>query len=296
MKLGVAGRLPRLDEPLPAFLPGDWRMTTAADAARVRGHGFVGASLFINRPLEAESADVKRVGQAFKDGSLEIAQLNGWYETLCNYDAGLRAQGVAGMIALTRIGAALQAPSVYVRPGGHNPNGHWFAHPENHTQRTFDNVVDSLQQVCKVAEREGVFIAVEGHVLSCLDTPQRIRDLVDAVGSPALKFNYDPVNFTGSVKDVHDTRRILQQLKELMGPFTIAAHAKDCALGDELVLHIKEVVPGAGMMNYEIFMKDFNTLVPDGFFIIEHLPDEETLQAQKNVVAMAKRYGVPLEV
>jgi sugar phosphate isomerase/epimerase len=295
MKLGVAGRLPRLDEPLPAFLPGDWRMITAEDAARVRGHGFVGSSLFINKPLEAEAADVKRVGQSFKDGGLEIAQLNGWYESLCNYDNGLRAQGIAGMSALARIGAAMQAPSVYVRPGGHNPAGHWYAHPENHTQRTFDLVVDSLKQVCRVGEQDGVFIAVEGHVLSCLDTPQRIRELVDAVGSPALKFNYDPVNFTGSVKQVHDTRIILAQLKELMGPFTVAAHAKDCALGDELVLHIKEVVPGTGTMNYEMFMKDFQELAPDGFFIIEHLPDAETLLAHKNVVEMAKRFGVPLE-
>lgn len=295
MKLGVAGRLPRLDEPLPAFLPGDWRLITAEDAARVRGHGFVGSSLFINKPLEAAPADVKRVGQAFKDGGLEIAQLNGWYEAICSYDDVLRAQGVAGMIALARIGAMLKAPSVYVRPGGHNPNGHWYAHPENHTQRTFDNVVDSLKQICKIAEQEGVFIAVEGHVLSCLDTPQRIRELVDAVGSPALKFNYDPVNFTGSVKQVHDTRIILKQLKELMGPFTIAAHAKDCALGDELVLHIKEVVPGTGTMNYEMFMKDFQQLSPEGYFIIEHLPDAETLQAQKNVVALAKLYNVPLE-
>jgi sugar phosphate isomerase/epimerase len=296
MKLGVAGRLPRLDEPLPAFLPGDWRMITAEDAARVRAHGFVGSSLFINKPLEAEAEDVKRVGQAFKEGGLEIAQLNGWYESLCNYDDTLRAQGVAGMIALARVGAALQAPSVYVRPGGHNPKGHWYAHPENHTQRTFDLVVDSLRQVCKAAEQDGVFIAVEGHVLSCLDTPQRIRDLVDAVGSPALKFNYDPVNFTGTVKQVHDTRIILQQLKALMGPFTIAAHAKDCALGDHLVVHIEEVVPGTGTMNYEMFMKDFQALAPEGYFIIEHLPDAETLEAQKNVVALAKRYGVPLDV
>ncbi len=146
-----------------------------------------------------------------------------------------------------------------------------------------------------MGEQEGVFIAVEGHVLSCLDTPQRVRELVDAVGSPALKFNYDPVNFTGTVKQVHDTRIILKQLKEWMGPFTIVAHAKDCALGDALVVHIHEVVPGTGTMNYEMFMKDFQELAPDGFFIIEHLPADEALQAQKNVVALAKRYNVPLE-
>lgn len=286
MKLGVT----------EVFLPAVWQEITADDAAHVRSLGFVGSSLFIKAPLEAKPADVKRVGQAFREGGLKIAQLNGQYEALCNYDDGLRAQGVAGMTALTRIGAILQAPSVYVRPGGHNPKHHWFAHPENHTQRTFDNVVDSLKQVCKVAEQEGVFVALEGHVLSCLDTPQRAHELVDAVGSPALKFNYDPVNFVGTVKDVHDTSFVLRQLKTLMGPFTIVAHAKDCALNDQGTVHIKEVVPGTGTMNYEMFMQDFQELVPDGFFIIEHLPADLALKARENVVEMAKRYGVPLEV
>ncbi len=294
MKLGVAGQLPNLSEATPAFLPGDWRAITHADTARVRAHGFAGAQWFINKPLEAEDADLSRVARAFADADLEICQLNGWYEPICAYDDAVRAAGVRGAERLVRIGRQVSAVSVYIRPGGHNPAGHWYAHPENHSQRTFELLVSSMRHLCSVAEGEGMRVAVEGHVLSALDTPQRVRDLFDAVASPALKFNFDPVNFTGTVRDVHDTARILNQLDALLGDRIIVAHAKDLAIKDRLVLQIDEVVPGTGALNYPLFMQIFEKRAPHGYFVIEHLPDAETLRARDFIVPLARRLGIPL--
>jgi sugar phosphate isomerase/epimerase len=295
MKLGVAGQLPKLSEATPAFLPGDWRMITRTDTARVRAHGFAGSQWFINKPLDAANTDLDRVARAFADEDLEICQLNGWYEPICAYDNALRAEGVRGAERLVRIGRQVNAVSVYIRPGGHNPAGHWYAHPENHSQRTFDNIVASLRHLCSVADGEGMRVAVEGHVLSALDTPQRIRDLFDAVASPALKFNFDPVNFTGTVRDVHNTAHILETLDMLLGDQIIVAHAKDLAIIDKLVLQIDEVVPGTGAMNYPLFMQIFEKRAPDGYFVIEHLPDAGTLQARDFIVPLARQMGIALE-
>ncbi len=294
MKLGVAGQLTHLDEPNPVLLPPDWRTIDVGAARRVREAGFRGAQLFIHRPLEANRDDVERVKRAFDAADLEVAQVNGWYEPLCSYDDAVRAEGVRGMQALVRIGRMVDAPSVYVRPGGHNPNGHWYAHPENHSPRTFDNIVDSLRRVCAVAQAEGVLVAVEGHVLSALDTPQRVRDLLDAVGSPALKFNYDPVNFVGTVRAVHDTSRVLNELYALLGRDIVVAHAKDCRLADQLVVHIEEVVPGTGTMDYGLFMRRFHEVCPEGYFIIEHLPNAHVPQARDFVRAVARAHEIPL--
>jgi sugar phosphate isomerase/epimerase len=284
MKLGVAG-----------YLPGDWRKIDAVATERVRKAGFLGASLIINKPLEADQVELLRVKRAFDQSGLEIAQANGWYEALVNPDDQLRLEGIRGLQALVRIGRMVNAPTTYVRPGGLNPRGHWLAHPENHSQQTFDRLVDSLRKVSREAELEGVTLAIEGHVLSCLDTPQRVRDLIDAVASVSLKFNTDPVNFIGTVKDVHNTSIVLNQLFDLLGNDTVAGHAKDLTLLDSLVVHIDEVVIGNGTLDYDLFLTRFQKYCPDKYLLIEHLPDEKVGLARQALVKQAKNIGIPLE-
>jgi len=283
MKLGVAG-----------LLPGDWRKIDREVTQKVRNAGFIGAQLFINRPLEAQNTDIQRVKDAYDASGLEVAQVNGWYEALVNPDDALRAQGVLGLQALARIARQVNAPTTYVRPGGLNPNGHWYAHPDNHSPATFERLVDSLKQVTVVAEREGMLLAIEGHVLSVLDTPQRVRDLLDAVASPALKFNTDPVNFYGSVRDVHDTRPVLNQLFDLLGADTVVGHAKDLALQDSLVVHIQEVIIGSGTLDYDLFLKRFQAYCPDAYLLIEHLPDEKVPLARQALLQKAGEVGVKI--
>jgi sugar phosphate isomerase/epimerase len=283
MKLGVSG-----------MLPGDWRMIDGNATRRVRDAGFLGAQLFINKPLEADPRDIERVKSAFHESDLEICQANGWYEALVNPDDEIRAEGVRGLQALTRIGRMVNAPTTYVRPGGVNPRGHWYAHPDNHSVQTFDRLVDSLKKVGRVAQAEGMILAIEGHVLSPLDSPQRIRDVLDAVASPALKFNTDPVNFIGTVKDVHDTRQILNQLFDMVGPDTVAGHAKDVTILDALVVHIEEVLIGNGTLDYSLFLTRFQEFNPDGYLMVEHLPDEKVPLARKALVEKAQAIGIPL--
>lgn len=284
MKIGVAG-----------YLPSDWRKIDLAATQRVKVAGFSGAQVFFDRPLEAQSNDIARVKRAFDDAGLVVAQTNGWYECLINPDDATRAEGIRGMQALVRAGRQLDTRFVYVRPGSINPNGHWWPHPDNHLPQTFDRLVASLKQVCAVAEAEGVRVGVEGHVVSTLDKPQRVRDLIDAVGSAALGFCMDPVNFTGTVQDVYNTARILNELYDLLGKDMLAAHVKDCALLDAHVVHIVEVIPCTGRMNYEVFMRRWVECCPQGYFLIEHLPDDKVVIAREAVGQKAKQFGIPLE-
>ena len=283
MKLGIAGLLPH------------WNLIDLPAAQRVRAAGFRGASIFFPKPLEAEPRDAQRLKAILAESGLEAAQANGWYEVLVHPDPDRRAEGVRGIQALTRLGREIGAASVYVRPGSLNPRGAWYPHPENGSPAVFDRLVTSLKAAAQTAEQEGVPLALEGHVLSPLDTPRRMRDVLDAVGSPALKVNMDPVNFIGSLRDVYDNTRVLNELFDLLGEAIIAAHLKDCALEDRLVLHIAEVVPGLGTLDYNLLLTRMQALQPDVYALIEHLPDEKVPQARDNVAEMARRCGVPLE-
>jgi sugar phosphate isomerase/epimerase len=132
MKLGVAG------------LVSEWSKIDRAAADRVRSHGFRGVSVFFSKPLEAELTNVQNLHRLLADAGLDAAQANGAYEALVNPNDHLRAEGIRGLTALVRCGRVLDASTVYVRPGGLNPRGHWYAHPENHTPQTFDRLVQLL--------------------------------------------------------------------------------------------------------------------------------------------------------
>jgi sugar phosphate isomerase/epimerase len=283
LKLGVAGLLPA------------WQQIDLACAQRVRAAGFRGASIFFDRPLETDPDQVRALKAILDEAGLEAAQANGWYEVLVNPDARLRGAGIQGIQALCRIGRILDAGSVYVRPGSLNPRGAWTPHPLNHAPETFDCLVDSLKQACAAAEEEGVYLAVEGHVLSPLDTPRRMRDVLDAVGSPALKVNIDPVNFIGTVRDVHNTRPVLAELFDLLAADTIAAHLKDLALGDDLVLHINEVVIGEGVLDYPYLFQRLAEMPHPVYCLIEHLADEKVPQARDALLRAAREAGVTLQ-
>jgi len=291
MKLGIAGIGAGPHHDIPQLLP-PWREFDHAAAKRILQHGFSGAALYVGQPLQADWDEVRRVGQVCREAGLEIAQANGRYNDLVTPDNVVRAEGVRAFQALLRIGRAWDVQTVYVRPGGLNSRGSWWPHPENRAPQTFDRLVQSLRQVCETAETEGVTIAIEGHVLSVLYSAQRIRDVLDAVGSPALKFNLDPVNFVGSVADVYDTPAVIDELFDLLGDDIVAMHAKDCALRDALVLHIDEVTPGEGTMDYELLLRRFDASCPDGYVLIEHLTQEFVPAAQQAILAAANRAGL----
>ncbi len=282
MKLGVVGLLP------------PWEQIDIGSAQQVRSAGYRGVSIFFQRPLEADLAAVSKLKSILDSAGLEVAQANGWYEVLVNPDDGLRAQGILGLQALIHIGRLLDAKTVYVRPGSLNPHGAWYPHPENNAQRTFERLVDSLRQAARTAQAEGMVLALEGHVLSLLDTPQRMRDVIEAVDSPALRFNTDPVNFIGSVRDAYDPSRVLNELVSLLGKYTVAAHLKDMAVQDKLVLHIDEVVIGEGTMDYGLLLRQLEQIDPEMYGIIEHLPDEKIPQARAGLMRAADKAGVTL--
>ena len=283
MKLGVAGLLP------------EWRKIDLAAAQKVRAAGFKGASIFFQRPLETDPLDVARLKQTLDAAGLEAAQANGWYECLVNPDDELRSAGVQGLQTLVRLGRQLGTPTVYVRPGSLNPGGHWWPHPANHTSEVFERLIGSLKLVSATAQAEGMVLAIEGHVLSPLDTARQIRNLLDAVASPALRFNLDAVNFLGTVRDVHNPTLIIDELLNLLGKDLVAAHIKDCLLEDELVVHIREVVVGTGVIDHAWLLRKLQALNPHMYCLIEHLPDDLVPQARAGLLSAAGKANLSLE-
>lgn len=284
MRLGVVG-----------LLPAEPRAIDAASALAVRSAGFAGVSVILGDPISTSTTELTRVRRVLSNAGLAVAQVNAQYEALVNPAEPLRQAGVRALQQACRAARWLGADNAYVRPGGLNPRGHWLPHPENTSPATFDRLARSLREVVPVAEAEGVRLAVEGHVLSPLPTLERVRDLFDAVGSPALGFNADPVNFVGSLTEAYGTTALIDRMFNLLGSVTVCAHAKDLLVEERFVLHISECVIGTGLLDQVTFLRRFQAACPNGFVLIEHLSPDLIPQARDGLLAAAARAGLTFD-
>lgn len=268
--LGVQGLMPR-----------DLQNVTPLTMKRIRDLGFSGVACRYFDPLGAIEKDVRRLSDIMATAGINPCQAVAQHHDLIATDTPKRLLGIKAMQHMCLVTRWLGAGNLYLRPGSVNPNGSWYPHPDNFNTETFDVLIESVRQVCMAAEQEGIMLAVEGHCLSILNTPERIRDLIQGVGSKSLKFNADPVNFVGSLGDAYDTTSMINKLFDVLGEYTICGHAKDFVIEERLVLHIEETVIGQGLLDQSTFLKRFEEHCPDGYIQIEHLPDDKIPQARE---------------
>ena len=282
MLLGAAGRI-----------PGNWRNITPELLAEVAGEGFGALNIIVQDPASMTSQDVARLKAMFEEAGVLIGQTNGAYGGgLVSPDIGEREAAIEFARRMCGLTAQLGSPNTYLRPGSLNPKGPWLPHPGNRSDEVFERLVDSSRKFCRSAEDQGVMVAVEGGAVSPLYSARRVRDFIEAVGSPALGFNQDPVNFVGSLEDAYNTPRLLAEFFDLVGDRTLGAHAKDFTVVDQLMVRFEEAEIGSGLLDHMTFLQGMQRVCPTGHVLIEHLPPERYAAAAVEYRRYAPMAGI----
>lgn len=282
MKLGVAGLL------------GDGSLEAAR---RVRELGFSVASWHLpDAEIAADARRLRAVRTALETAGVELCQLvPPAYPSLVHPDAAVREAGLALLHTCLHAARALNASNLYVRPGSLNPAGAWTPHPDNHAIETRARLIESLRRLVSLAEGCGVPLALEGHVVSPVHTPEVLREVLDGVASPWLRVNADPVNFVDSLDTAFRPTALVHALFDVAGDAVITAHIKDVTVGNALVLHVEECVPGRGFMDQEAVLRRFAACCPGGAVLIEHLPAEQVPEARRALLRAAASAGLGFE-
>jgi len=281
MRLGVAGMFPL-----------DLGAVDEGVAQRIHEVGFTGVSVVIQDPLACTEPQMIRLRDVLAGAGVRVAHANPLYESLVDPDEGRRRQGVRALRYTCRLTRWLGSAITHVRPGSLNPRGHWLPYPGNTSPQTIDRLVASLGEVAPAAEQEGVFLALEGGIPSPLDSPQRMRQVIEAVGSPAVRANMDVVNFVGTLDDAYNSTPLIHRAFDILAPYVVCGHIKDVRVEEQFILHINECAPGEGIFDMETYLQRFEAACPDGYVLIEHLPDDRVPHALRVVRAAAERAGI----
>ena len=286
MRLGVVG-----------ILPGDPREVRREHLERVRALG-VSAACF-HAPGEVlfavTSAELRACRKRYADAGLELAQLGvGYGECLFDPDATVRAAIQRKISRGLEAGLELGAGVLLIRTGSLSPTGSYSPSPRNHEPGRLETLVAELHSVAAAAEAAELTVVVETHNLTILGTPEINRQVVDAVGSPRLRVVMDFVNHFQSWEQACSSTARIDHIFDLMGPIAAIAHFKDLATVDGFVVHLDEAAPGEGCLDLATAVRRWEALRPDGYMLVEHLPDERIPGAVANAQRIAAAAGVPI--
>ncbi len=257
--------------------------------------GFHGLGAHLTVPADTISDETAHtVKSIIADQGLEFLQLWGPYPCIISPDESIRQAGVTGVREIVKLAAKMEVPAAGVRPTSLNPRGDWWPHPDNFTQKTEDRFVQSLREILRTADDYDIDIILETHVTTVLNSPQRIKQVINRSESTRVKLNLDPANFIGDLAIASNPTPIINELFDILGPFTDTVHVKDFYFEDRFIVHISETIPGTGMMDLDTVLRRTQALSPDMYAIIEHLPLSQIPLAKRNLMEIIKNSGIPL--
>ncbi len=257
--------------------------------------GFHGLGVHLTVPADTISDETAHtVKSVIADQGLEFLQLWGPYPCIISPDEKTRQAGVAGVREIVKLAARMGVPSAGVRPTSLNPKGDWLPHPDNYSLETEDRFVRSLREILKTADDHNIDIILETHITTVLNSPQRIKRVIKRAESARVRLNLDPANFIGDLTSAFNPTSVIDELFEVLGPFTDTVHVKDFYLEDRFIVHISETIPGTGMMDLATVLRRTQALSPDMYAIIEHLPMSQIPLAKRNLTQIIRDLSLPL--
>lgn len=232
-----------------------------------------------------------RIRFAYEQAGMEPIELGQYMLNYIDPDPAVRRASTDTMKLALQRAAWMGCPVVITGSGSLNPQSQWFDHPDNHSWRSFELLVQCYKELVVTAQDVGVCVGLECHTYTALDSPEKVRDVVDAVGSPMLKVDLDPVNWI-TYATYWDNGPFLHHMIDLLGDCLLGGHAKDVRQEDGLVVHLNETYAGDGNLDYGVYLQRLSQLDPGTYLVMEHTSPEQVTAARDYILTEAERVGV----
>ena len=269
------------------------RRPIAEQIAIVRDCGYAAIEL-VSSPnaaldaLETGPAERQAIRQQIDAAGLDLPSIAG-HGNMLDPDPAQRAANVARVKAGIDLAADLAGPAgppCLVAMGFGQPD----RYPEQRGQ-----LVDIFGDLARHGASRGVVVALEPHVGQAIDLPERVAWLVEAVGSPNFRLNFDNSHF-------EVMGRPIESYAPLLTPYAVHTHVKDQA--GRSPQH-QFLVPGEGAFNYPRFLRAMERAGYRGAITVEisvmvqRRPDYDPAEVARRsfaiLTAAGRAAGVALE-
>jgi L-ribulose-5-phosphate 3-epimerase len=230
---------------------------------KIAGKGLTSVQLALSKSLEGVNTELgslspglaRYVASVFSKHNVQIAVL-GCYFNMIHPDLAERKKGIERFKEHIRYARDFGCSIVATETGNVNPE--IFYTEENFKEEPFLEVVESVRELVKEAEKFGVIVGVEAGVNHPVYSPKVMKRLLDSINSNNLQVVLDPVNLL-TIDTYQNQEEIFQEAMDLFGDRVVILHAKD------FIIENNELVPtavGKGLLNYEYILKEVKKKKP----------------------------------
>jgi sugar phosphate isomerase/epimerase len=257
----------------------------------VRANGYRAAYCPVG--TDAPEDEIRRYERAAHDADIVIAEVGAWSNPLSSDEGTRRAaldQCKRGLALAEAIGARC-----CVNIAGSRGKKWDGPCPLDVEDETVDMIVATVRDIIDSVRPRRTFYTLEPMPWMFPDSTDSYLALLKAIDRPAFAVHFDPVNMINCPRLYFATGAFIRDFIRKLGPHIKSCHAKDILLQDRLTVHLDEVRPGCGALDYPVYLKELAGLADDVPLMLEHLPDEaEFTAAAAHIRQVAQREGVAL--
>lgn len=221
----------------------------------------------------ADDRTVHAFAEAAAKARLVIAEVGAWSNPI-SLDAGTARKAIELSIARLDLAERIGARCCVNIAGSRHPAKWDGPHPDNYSAATFDLIVETVRRIVDAVKPKRTCYTLECMYWVPPDSAEAQARLLRAVDRPAFGVHFDPVNMINSAERFADTGRFIRDFVGRFGNLIRSCHAKDVAMSDEAIVHLTEVAPGLGGLDFRAYLDALATLDPDTPLMLEHLTTE----------------------
>ncbi len=246
-------------------------------------------------PLDESQGDevVRAYARAAEAANIVIAEVGAWSNPLSPDESTRRA---ALTLCQARLALADEIGArCCVNIAGSRGEQWDGPHPDNLTQATFDLVVETVRHIVDAVKPRRTFYTLEPMPWVYPDSPDSYLRLMRAIDRPQVAVHLDPVNIVSSPQRFYENGALIRECFAKLGPYIKSCHAKDIRLDTKLTVHLDEVRPGLGGLDYRAYLQELDRLDPDTPLMLEHLSTaEEYALSAAYIRSVAEELAIPL--
>jgi sugar phosphate isomerase/epimerase len=221
--------------------------------SKIKNKGFDSIQLALPKALEGFNTGLGSlnpgmahyIGEAFRKSHIQIAVLGCYINPIASDEAELR-QGIDRFKECIRYARSLGSTIVATETGWLDKG--WLEEKENIEEKRFNKLVDTVKELVQEAEKFGIFVGIEPVASHTINSPEKMKRLIDEINSSNLQVVFDPVNLI-TIDNYHNQEEIISKSLELFGDKIVAVHCKDFVVDKDSV---KVVAAGKGQLNYNL--------------------------------------------